>query len=54
MSAPAPPELSARALIARIARTYLAPRWMGWTAIKGQVFVHPAETGGVLTQLVQG
>ena len=22
--------------------------------IKGQVFVHPAETGGVLTQLVQG
>jgi subfamily B ATP-binding cassette protein MsbA len=31
MSAPAPPELSARALIARIARTYLAPRWMGWT-----------------------
>ena len=23
-------------------------------AIKGQVFVHPSETGGVLTQLVQG
>lgn len=22
--------------------------------IKGQVFIHPAETGGVLTQLVQG
>lgn len=22
--------------------------------VKGQVFVHPAETGGVLTQLVQG
>ena len=22
--------------------------------IKGQVFVHPSETGGVLTQLVQG
>jgi methylmalonyl-CoA epimerase len=22
--------------------------------IKGQIFVHPAETGGVLTQLVQG
>jgi subfamily B ATP-binding cassette protein MsbA len=31
MSAPAPPELSARALIARVARVYMAPRWMGWT-----------------------
>src|SRR5512140_160379 len=30
MSESAPPELSARALIARVARTYLAPRWKGW------------------------
>ena len=25
-----PPELSARALILRIARVYMAPRWLGW------------------------
>ncbi|MBI1198250.1 MAG: ATP-binding cassette domain-containing protein [Phenylobacterium sp.] len=31
MSEPAPPELSARALIGRVARVYMAPRWMGWT-----------------------
>jgi subfamily B ATP-binding cassette protein MsbA len=31
MSAPAPPELSARALIARVAGVYLAPRWKGWS-----------------------
>ena len=31
MSDPAPPELSARALIARVARIYMAPRWKGWT-----------------------
>ncbi|WP_293905273.1 ATP-binding cassette domain-containing protein [Phenylobacterium sp.] len=32
MSERAPPELSARALVARVARNYLAPRWMAWTA----------------------
>jgi len=31
MSERAPPELSARALIARVARVYMAPRWKGWT-----------------------
>ena len=30
MSERAPPELSARALIARVARVYMAPRWKGW------------------------
>src|SRR5471032_3404839 len=31
MSESAPPELSARALIARVAKVYMAPRWKGWT-----------------------
>jgi ATP-binding cassette, subfamily B, bacterial MsbA len=30
MTAPAPPELSARALIGRVARIYMAPRWKSW------------------------
>jgi len=30
MSPPAPPELPARALIARVARVYMAPRSLGW------------------------
>ncbi len=30
MSERAPPELSARVLIARVARVYMAPRWKGW------------------------
>ncbi|THD67151.1 ABC transporter transmembrane domain-containing protein [Phenylobacterium sp.] len=30
MTAPEPPELSARALIGRVARIYLLPRWKGW------------------------
>jgi subfamily B ATP-binding cassette protein MsbA len=30
MSERAPPELSARALTARVARVYMAPRWKGW------------------------
>jgi subfamily B ATP-binding cassette protein MsbA len=30
MSAPAPPELNARALIGRVAKIYMAPRWKGW------------------------
>ncbi|MFN3585450.1 ABC transporter ATP-binding protein [Phenylobacterium sp.] len=32
MSESAAPELSGRELIARVARVYLAPRWMGWAA----------------------
>jgi len=31
MTAPAPPELTAREIIARVARIYMAPRWKGWT-----------------------
>ena len=31
MSEPAPPELSARDLVVRVARVYLAPRWKGWS-----------------------
>ncbi len=31
MSDPAPPEMSARALVERVARIYMAPRWKGWT-----------------------
>jgi subfamily B ATP-binding cassette protein MsbA len=31
MSAPAEPELGARAIVARVAQRYMAPRWMGWT-----------------------
>src|SRR6516225_561564 len=30
MSEPAPPELSGRALIGRVARIYMAPRWKGF------------------------
>jgi subfamily B ATP-binding cassette protein MsbA len=30
MSERAPPELTARALVGRVARVYLAPRWKGW------------------------
>ena len=32
MSEPVPTELSARALVARVARIYMAPRWKGWSA----------------------
>jgi subfamily B ATP-binding cassette protein MsbA len=32
MSEPAQPELSARALVARVGRIYMAPRWKGWVA----------------------
>jgi subfamily B ATP-binding cassette protein MsbA len=40
MSEPAAPELSARALIARVARVYMAPRWKGWvTALLAAVAV---------------
>ncbi len=40
MSEPAQPELSARALVARVARIYMAPRWKGWvTAMLAAVVV---------------
>lgn len=40
MSERVPPELSARALIARVARVYMAPRWKGWlTALVAAIAV---------------
>ena len=40
MSERAPPELSARELIVRVARIYMAPRWKGWvTALVAAVLV---------------
>ncbi len=40
MSGPAMPELPARAVIARVARVYMAPRWKGWlTAMAAAVAV---------------
>jgi len=52
MSEPAPPELSARALVARVARAYLAPRWKGWTgAMLAAVCV--AATSAWLVQLLR-
>lgn len=48
----APPELSARALAARIARVYMAPRWKGWTvAIVAAVAV--AVFSALLVQVVK-
>jgi len=52
MSEPAPPELSARALVARVARAYLAPRWKGWTgAMLAAVCV--AATSAWLVQILR-
>ncbi len=52
MSQSAPPELSARALIGRVARAYLAPRWKGWTtALVSAVIV--AVATGVLVSLLK-
>ncbi len=40
MSERAPPELSARDLIVRVARVYMAPRWKSWlTALVAAIFV---------------
>jgi len=40
MSEPAPPELSGKDLVVRVARVYLAPRWKGWlTALLSAVVV---------------
>ncbi|WP_394763739.1 ABC transporter ATP-binding protein [Phenylobacterium sp.] len=45
MSERAPPELSARALIARVSRVYLAPRWKGWvTALLAAIGVAYCST----------
>jgi subfamily B ATP-binding cassette protein MsbA len=45
MSAPEPPELSARALIGRVARIYMAPRWKGWlTALIAAIVVAYCST----------
>ncbi|HZZ32792.1 MAG TPA: ABC transporter transmembrane domain-containing protein, partial [Phenylobacterium sp.] len=45
MSATEPPELSARALIGRVARIYMAPRWKGWlTALMAAIVVAYCST----------
>src|SRR5260221_11507941 len=45
MSERAPPELSARALIARVAKVYMAPRWKGWlTALLAAIGVAYCST----------
>ena len=52
MSESLPPELSARALIVRVARAYLAPRWKGCvTAVLAAVLV--AYTTSMLVQVVE-
>ncbi|MFL5297066.1 MAG: ABC transporter ATP-binding protein [Phenylobacterium sp.] len=52
MSESLPPELSARALIVRVARVYLAPRWKGCvTAVLAAVLV--AYTTSMLVQVVE-
>jgi subfamily B ATP-binding cassette protein MsbA len=49
MSESAQPELSARALIARVARIYLAPRWKGWIT----AFLAAIATAFFTTELAQ-
>ena len=44
------PELSARALIARVARVYLAPRWKGWITALARA---PSSVAFLTTELVQ-
>ena len=45
MSERAQPELSARALIARVSRVYMAPRWKGWvTALLAAIGVAYCST----------
>jgi subfamily B ATP-binding cassette protein MsbA len=52
MSAPAPPELTARALIGRVARVYLAPRWKGWASAMLAAGV-VAATSALLMQMLK-
>ncbi len=49
MSESAQPELSARALIARVARVYMAPRWKGWLT----AFFAAIAVAFLTTKLVQ-
>jgi subfamily B ATP-binding cassette protein MsbA len=49
MSESAPPKLSARELIVRVARVYLAPRWKGWTT----AFLAAIASAFLTTKLVQ-
>jgi subfamily B ATP-binding cassette protein MsbA len=45
MSERAPPELTARAVIVRVARIYMAPRWKGWiTALLAAILVAYCST----------
>jgi len=52
MSEAAPKELAARALVARIARTYLAPRWRGW-AVAMVAAAAVAALSAALVQIVK-
>ena len=52
MSDPAPPELSARALIARVARIYMAPRWKGWVVAMMAAMV-VAACSAKLVQIIE-
>jgi subfamily B ATP-binding cassette protein MsbA len=52
MSEPAPPELSARALIARVARIYMAPRWKGW-AVAMLAAIVVAYCSAMLVQIIE-
>jgi subfamily B ATP-binding cassette protein MsbA len=49
MSEPAAPELSARQLISRVARIYMAPRWKSWTI----ALLAAVATAFFTTELVQ-
>jgi subfamily B ATP-binding cassette protein MsbA len=49
MSESAPPELPARVLAARIARTYMAPRWKGWLV----AMIAAATVAGLSARLAQ-
>jgi subfamily B ATP-binding cassette protein MsbA len=52
MSAPAPPDMPARALVARVGRVYLLPRWPGWLgAMLAAVVV--AACSAELVQLIE-
>ncbi len=52
MSVPAPPELGARALVARVARIYMAPRWKGW-AVAMLAAVVVAYCSARLVQIIE-
>jgi len=52
MSELAPPELSARDIVGRVARIYMAPRWMAWTAAMLAAVV-VAYASAMLVQIIE-